>query len=245
MVSATPAFDGQVLDLLRRYTERVSVLYSRFADAAQLAHPFEWRNKGMARVGQVGGFDYAFHGAGLKLAHDCEEVDFDFGRAGELGGADPWFLAQFAARTTEPELADHMRLREGLAELVKQGQLVKQDDLYWERDYAPSAVWPRKPPVHVGLEIMAPTFWVPCLGRKLGAVDPSRFGLSPALTKDLEAWSSRYDGLVDDQGCVSDAVEQTLHAEGLELWKRVADELGDRFEVHYDSPWKGESFCVR
>ncbi len=43
-----------------------------------------------------GGQAYFKHGAGCKVWLETGAVDFDFGRAGEIGGVDIWWLGQFA-----------------------------------------------------------------------------------------------------------------------------------------------------
>ncbi|HJX78732.1 hypothetical protein [Glutamicibacter sp.] len=63
-------------------------------------------------------------------------------------------------------------------------------------------------------------------------IDYATAQLSPALTHELSQWEqSYYDGLNRDFEWKSPSLAHRFGAEGERLAQRVADELGDRFEI--------------
>ncbi|NWB99549.1 hypothetical protein HX882_27045 [Pseudomonas gingeri] len=57
----------------------------------------EWAAMGIPARGELeGGVRYYKHGYGCAVSLSTGKVDFDFGRAGEIGGFDVWRLTNFA-----------------------------------------------------------------------------------------------------------------------------------------------------
>jgi len=123
--------DGPLHELVKQYVKACRLNYQAFAKAASLPHPFDGRKVGLAATGVSGGFVYAFHGSGLRLSSKNEEVDFDFGPHGEVGGVKAWFLAQFAERHGQTAFADPAKVEAGLKELAKTGFIGLRYEMYW------------------------------------------------------------------------------------------------------------------
>lgn len=59
--------------------------------------------------------------------------------------------------------------------------------------------------------------------------------LDVQLLADLQAWEASYEaGLTSDRSWRSRELETRFHAEGARLARRIADQIGDDFEVEYD-----------
>jgi hypothetical protein len=81
----------------------------------------------------------------------------------------------------------------------------------------------------------------------LANVQPDSLGLSAGLVEALQGWTAEYDRVFEDcGGTVSGEDPSTiaLHEQGLSLWQQTVSEVGDRYEVHFDSPVHGDSFQV-
>jgi hypothetical protein len=84
----------------------------------------------------------------------------------------------------------------------------------------------------------APLWWDGGNPDKMGEILPKTIGLSDDLCAALWAWAATYDAtLIRDDPAKSsfqtDASERAFHAQGRELAKRVAEELGQTATVRY------------
>lgn len=101
--------------------------------------------------------------------------------------------------------------------------------------------------IHVGVDCYSQPTWVPDDAGQLLAVEPDTLPLSPSLIEALNAWAVAYTATfgADGDPAPDDSPEmQRLDERGLQLWQDVVKEVGDRFEVHYDSPIHGQSHRV-
>ncbi len=101
--------------------------------------------------------------------------------------------------------------------------------------------------IHLGLEPYANPVWIPGSDGLLKSVAPDELPVSNALRRELMQWASDFDEVFErmehsfrPESAEAEALEHT----GLELWQRTVEELGDEYEVHYDSPIHGESYRV-
>ena len=73
--------------------------------------------------------------------------------------------------------------------------------------------------------------------RPVGDIDPESLGLTPGLVADLLERSDFFDSKLvwDDPASTHWSVEEaeTFNREGRRLTERLADELGDGYEVRY------------
>lgn len=72
----------------------------------------------------------------------------------------------------------------------------------------------------------------------IGNIAPATLGLSPALADALAAWAARFDATLDPEnpaasGFASPEAERAFVAEGAELARRVAAELGPAAVVRF------------
>lgn len=68
-----------------------------------------------------------------------------------------------------------------------------------------------------------------------GPVPYERTELDPRLIADLRSWDAAYDaGLNADHDWRTSGLERQFHADGTRLARRLADQIGDDFEVEHD-----------
>lgn len=72
---------------------------------------------------------------------------------------------------------------------------------------------------------------------EMGNIDPANLGLSAQLVADLARWALALDASLnwDDPGAtvIDEAAETVFRAQGAELCRRLAEELGDSAVVRY------------
>ena len=132
VVASTANVDADLRAVLDAYVTSVRDAWHEFSARTGLLIPERWREHGLARAGRLPGdppVEYAFHGRGLRIQSGANQVDFDFGRNGDLKWFNPWFVAQFAASNGFGTWT-HMKLRNEMERLATIGQLVKEDGLY-------------------------------------------------------------------------------------------------------------------
>ena len=112
----------RLLALIEAYKAATAAGLAEFLSRAKLRHPFEWREAGLPRQGDLPGsptLSYAFHGIGLEVTCGDEHIDFDFGFDGRTDGFNDWWLGRFASEHFD-EFAeftdgDHLRTQLALA----------------------------------------------------------------------------------------------------------------------------------
>lgn len=73
-----------------------------------------------------------------------------------------------------------------------------------------------------------------------GDIDPTDLPLSEATIERLLNWQNIYDGIIDwddpaSAGFASKQEERAFEREGISLWQKVQQELGDDYQVFYKS----------
>jgi hypothetical protein len=139
--------DDDFIELVRAFEVEVGAALNTFLVRSGLAHPLQWREAGLEREGVLSGSPsvaYVFHGAGLWLRIDSEEIDFDFGFDGRTGGFNEWWLAKFVEQRPSrfPRFQDPDLLRMALSEAEEEGTIsklyeVRQDSLFYLTRRAP------------------------------------------------------------------------------------------------------------
>lgn len=76
-------------------------------------------------------------------------------------------------------------------------------------------------------------------GPEVGNVDPAEIGVSDSLAAKLERWAASFDFHLNtsDPAATSWTLEESnrFEAEGRDLCRALAEEIGDRFSVVYSS----------
>ncbi|WP_250504275.1 hypothetical protein [Caballeronia sp. AZ7_KS35] len=89
----------------------------------------DWIDSGIDLNGMLdGGIRYLKHGTGCAVFLPAGEVDFDFGRHGEINGIDPWKLLCFARDHLPSYGFTERSFKEAFAKAVQSGELVLSDD---------------------------------------------------------------------------------------------------------------------
>lgn len=74
-------------------------------------------------------------------------------------------------------------------------------------------------------------------GEQIGNIDPREIGITPGLADDLERWADVYESHLNWSDPASTAwikeEELQFDAEGRQLCRRLAEELGARYSVFY------------
>ncbi|MBU4682934.1 hypothetical protein KC222_13055 [Cedecea davisae] len=98
---------------------------------------YEWVESNIPSAGELdGGVKYYKHGAGCRVELNSGSVDFDFGRQGEIGGFNSWWLTCFAGNNlTVYGFGNHDDVAEHLNKALNNGELIFPDhDLYYFSD---------------------------------------------------------------------------------------------------------------
>lgn len=78
--------------------------------------------------------------------------------------------------------------------------------------------------------------WSAC-GGQMGDIDPVSLGVTAGLAVEIRAWAEKFDAMLNWEDpastSISPTVEAAFDAEGRELTKRLAQELGARASVRY------------
>lgn len=96
--------------------------------------------------------------------------------------------------------------------------------------------------VHLGVDVASSPIW------ENGENRPANeYPLTASLIEELSKWAAAYNELVDAWDPIIDTSSSSARAHdehGERLWSRLVTELGTEFEIHYDSPIRGESVLV-
>ncbi len=96
--------------------------------------------------------------------------------------------------------------------------------------------------IHIGADVGSSPIWEHGLNQ-----DTSSYPLSSTLAKALDEWATEYASLLNRWDAYLDERDPRVidhDKRGEQLWKRVVGELGADFQVHYDSPIRGESALI-
>jgi hypothetical protein len=93
------------------------------------------------------------------------------------------------------------------------------------------------------IKLMADYYCYPLWGMdqdNIGDIDPKTLPLNESLINQLEAWSKIYDLTLNREdpnssGFLSEADKQAFEDKGIELWRKLCQELSDNYEVYYFS----------
>ncbi|MBD2123618.1 DUF6896 domain-containing protein [Trichocoleus sp. FACHB-262] len=123
------------IQLIHEYQSRVREaveLFEGYKGLKQPQHPLEWQLSGIPQRGYLdpsGKISYFFHGYGCCVCLPSGQVDWDFGREGQIDGFDVWRLSNFVEKGTQnfPEFRDEKLIKAMFAEAESKGLFHKSD----------------------------------------------------------------------------------------------------------------------
>jgi len=118
----------KLANAIQDYLVAMAASIESLEGALGLDDVLRWKSEGHKQAGDVSGIEYEFHGVGLyiKSQPDDVEIEIEFGPGGKLGGFDSWRLWQWVKVKPGryPGLSSHQDVRDALEEMRSTGEVV-------------------------------------------------------------------------------------------------------------------------